>query len=419
MWKHINTVLYRLYYAYRGRKLWQKSTRWQMSELPVDSDEAAPILYVAWGRIGDLLLATGHLRHLRRWFHPHPVWLLGRPEVETIVKPYIDVFVPLDEKKEVSQEERQHHLLNQLNRPFSKIIADIHTFYGGVFVIGRLLEQLQAPQKFIYEGYHLGANLAPWRPYPAGFEIIPRQPAHDPDTKEVSTRHVLHHMAYYIREVLKRVHIAHELVCPMKPELTGEETDESICRKFNLEPGKYIAWQPVSNNPKKDYPLPRWFDVIGSFQDQVFVALGTRSEQERLAGRTAPNLINLCGQTTLPETIQLIHQSRMFLGLDSGLSHVASILGQQTICVSQNSNLGYFFPYPVEYGFTNQHTVYHPDYVHCSGCFMTCCYEPIVATYRKGALCLRTLPVEQIVQKIEDVLEAEEDRRHHDGVVQT
>jgi hypothetical protein len=404
MWTYINTALYRLYYGYRGRKLRTRGRAIQPPDRQITGGDPLPVLYVAWGRIGDLLLATGHIKHLRRWFHPHPIWLLGRPEVETLVKPYVDVFVPLNEDDILSQDAGSYDQLIRLLRPFKTIIADIHTFYGGVFVIGPLLEQLDACQKIIYEGYNLEMGLAPVRPYPSGFEIVSRKKDPVTDDSDITTRHVLHHMAYYIREVLKRSGIPLGPNEDLQPEITNAELEEYVCQKFKLDPGHFIAWQPVSNNPKKDYPLSRWLDVIATFPDQTFVALGTKQEQERLAGISAPNLINLCGQTTLDETIQLIQHAHMFLGLDSGLSHMATILRKETVCVSQNSNLGYFFPYPPAYGFTNQHTVFHPDYVHCSGCFMICRHESLLSTYRKGALCLRSLPVEQVVANIKGVL---------------
>ena len=93
------------------------------------------------------------------------------------------------------------------------------------------------------------------------------------------------------------------------------------------------------------------------------------------------------------------------MGLDSGLSHISAVLEQKTICVTQSSNLGYFFPYPEVYGFTGLRTGHNPDYTACSGCFMTCRYESILTTYRKGARCLRTLPVDLVINAVREVID--------------
>jgi ADP-heptose:LPS heptosyltransferase len=405
MWTRWNIALYTLYYRRRGRRLLRRGRTAALKQAAWPSPEAGekPVLYVAWGRIGDAVMATGHLKHLRRVFRPHPVWLLGRPETEGVVRPHVDAFIPLKEDVWQGAPEDRDRLLQALHRPFLCIIADIHTFYGGVFVIGPLLERLHADRKFIYEGYHLGSNLAPWRPYPGGFEVVPQRPAPAaPD--DISSRHVLHHAAHYFRTVLNRCRVPEEGIDDMRPELPEMPGAEDLSRKYGLEPGGFIAWQPASNNRKKDYPMARWAEVMAAWPDHLFVALGTRQEERKLRGFAAPNLRSLCGQTSLRETVQLIQAARLFVGLDSGLSHIATVLGQETVCVTQDSNLGYFFPYPPEYGFTNQHTVYHPDYIPCSGCFMTCRYESILSTYRRGALCLRTLPAEAVIAAIRQAL---------------
>lgn len=404
MWKLINTTIYRLYYGYRGRKIQHESWMPILDVHEKMQDEVPPILYVAWGRIGDLLLATGHLKHFRKWFHPHPIWVLGRPEVESIVAPYVDVFIPLKEGNQGSSSDADEVNGQILNRPFELVISDVHMFYGGVFFLGSLLEKLDARGKYIYEGYYLGDGLAPLRSYPAGYRVIPRMPDEPIINPDITLRHVLHHMKFYIEEILKSSRTDYEGFDILKPELSCSDLNEDVSIGFGLEPGQYIAWQPVSNNPKKDYPLDRWFEVIAAFPEQTFVALGSKKEQKRLAGKSAENLINLCGNTTLDETAMIISQAGLFAGLDSGLSHMASLLGVPTVCVSQNSNLGYFFPYPTEYGFTNQEVVYHPDYINCSGCFMTCEYESIFSTYRKGALCLRSLPVDPVITAIRKLI---------------
>lgn len=401
MWRLINTLLYGLYYRLRGfRQAHRGRTAARDATIISSESGETPILYVAWGRIGDMVLATGHLQHLRQVFQPHPIWLLGRPETEAVVKPHVDVFIPLKEEAWLSDREVQVTLYRSLAQRFASIIADIHTFYGGVFVLGPLLERLQAERKFIYEGYVLSGNLAAWRRYPAGFEVVSKLADHPGNGNPWPRRHVLDHTAYYLNTVLERLGKPAIPVEEMRPALVSTGDSEGVCRTFGLSPGGFIAWQPASNNRKKDYPMERWFEVIAAFPDQLFVALGTRQEQGKLRGFSAPNLRDLCGQTSLAQTIQLIRAARLYVGLDSGLSHIASVSGQTTVCLTQDSNLGYFFPYPPEYGFTNQHTVYHPDYVACSGCFMTCRHESIVATYRRGSLCLRELPVSEVVAAI-------------------
>ena len=398
IWKRINTAAYTMYYGLRSRRIAGKSRRTGVTlDISIDNGKP-PVLYISWGRIGDAVLATGHLKHLRSAFPDHPIWCLGRPETATVVRPYIDIFMGFGQDAWMDGGPEQQELISQLSREFICIIADIHMFYGGVFVMRSLLEQLSAPSKFIYEGYCLDPGLAPHRAYPTGFEII-EQRLRNKATDDLTDRHVLHDADYYFKTILDRCQIGY-VPDETRPELSCEPGFEDTCERFGLEPCAFTAWQPVSNNPKKDYPLHKWQAVLTSFPEQTFVALGTDAERKGMEGFTAENLRNLCGQTNLAETLQLIRGSGFFMGLDSGLSHISAVLGQRTVCVTQSSNLGYFFPYPEIYGFTGLQTVHNPDYVACSGCFMTCRYESILTTYRKGARCLRTLPVDPVIDAV-------------------
>ena len=144
--------------------------------------------------------------------------------------------------------------------------------------------------------------------------------------------------------------------------------------------------------------------MLHAFPNQTFVALGSEAERVQLNSFVAPNLRNLCGQTSLNQSINLIRNARVFVGLDSSLSHIAAAMGKRTVCVTQSSNLGYFFPYPQEWSNEGLKVVHNPDYTFCSGCFMTCHHEPIWNTVRKGSLCLRTISPDQVIDAINEAL---------------
>jgi len=365
-WQRFNTRLYRAYYRLRHRPQSPPAV-----ELKPADDRA--VLYVAWGCIGDTILSTGTLRHLRRAFDGRRVIYAGRPETRPIAEPFVDEFVPLDAIPQ---------------RAYDCIVGDIHLFYGGTRKLGALLEALPATRKFVYEGYHLGDGLAPVRTYPRDFEVVPAL------TKPGEFLHVLHDYAHYFREVTRRWSgeaFAGDNLAPALVAAPAEGYEDCI------------AWQPVTNNPKKDYPLARWREVLAAFPDVTFVALGTAIET---TGLDLPNVKDLCGKTDLAGALGIIAGARGFLGLDSGLTHAAAWLGCPTVCVTQSSNLGYFFPYPDAFPRENVTTVDHPDYRICSGCFMTCKHESIFSTYLRGSKCLRELPAAHVVEAVRERLPA-------------
>jgi len=363
------------------------------------------VLYLAWGRVGDVVLSTGHLKWLRRWFHPSPVWFLGRSSVKPIVEPHVDVFLPFPEPFEryTGFGNVPAASLGRLaNRSFRYLITDIHTFYGGLFTLDALLASARAERKFVYEGYHLGKDLAPERPYPAGFEIVPKYVDRENRDTDFAGGHMLTHNGHYIRQVLERCGVEPDDGAQWRPDLghVGGGTEE--CRQLGIEPGEFVAWQPTSANRRKDYPLSCWAETIRAFPDRRFVALVEPGAAAGLDQAALPGVRVV--ETGLTVAMKLIREARMFVGLDSGLSHISTVLGTTTVCVCPDSHLGYFFPYPDDYGFTNLCTVAHPDYLSCRGCFMTCEHEPLTSTNSRGALCLRTLPPRQVIDAIKAAL---------------
>ena len=405
MWKQFNTFAYRCYFAFRNRRARRRNRGWAVRVTQPAEPETRPVLYIAWGRIGDVVLATGHLKRLRRWFHPHPVWFLGRPGVQPIVDPYVDAFLPFPEPAGTNPgagDAPASPLEPVANRSFRYIITDIHTFYGGLFALDALLASLRADRKFVYEGYHLGNDLAPERPYPAGFEVVPKLAGRENRGAGNEVDHCLYHNAHYIGRVLESCGVETEDGTAWRPDLghVGSGTEE--CRRFDLEPGGYVAWQPASANRRKDYPLSRWAETFRAFPDQQVVALVEPGGTARLDRTGFPGVRVI--ETSLTGVMKLIREARLFVGLDSGLSHISTVLGTPTVCVCPDSHLGYFFPYPDAYGYTNLRTVAHPDYLWCRGCFMTCRHEPLASTVARGALCLRTLPPRQVIDAMQSAL---------------
>ena len=405
MWKQLNNLAYRIFFASRNRRARSRNRGWSVRAALQAEAGPRPVLYVGWGRIGDVVLATGHLKRLRRWFHPHPVWFLGRPGVKPIVDPHVDAFLPFPEPDEPGVRAGRAPALTP-TRPaapsFRYVIADIHTFYGGLFALDALLASLRADRKFVYEGYHLGKDLAPERPYPAGFEVVPKYVGRGNRDAPIDGDHCLYHNAHYMSRVLESCGVEPDGGATWRPDLghIGSGTEE--CRRFDLKPGEYVAWQPVSANPRKDYPLSRWEETFRAFPDQQVVALVEPGGAVRLDRTGMPGVRVI--ETGLTAVMKLIREARLFVGLDSGLSHISTVLGTPTVCVCPDSHLGYFFPYPDDYGYTNLRTVAHPDYLWCRGCFMTCRHESLASTISRGALCLRTLPSRQVIDAIRSAL---------------
>ncbi len=406
-WGRWNRLIYRLHWRlstlwprWSSRRFW----RWAKAHLPRRATYDRPLLYLTWGRIGDMVLGTAVSRHLQRLFG-RPVVMIGREEIEELVKDHVDCFLPFSPEAWQRDERYRRQFLAALWDDYDLLIADIHLFNGGSTYFRELIDLLPIKRKFVYEGYADPKALAPSRPWPETAILI-RSLKKSSFNEDPQGIHVWHDMMYYFHEILQVCGVGEDLgFDEARPVVPVDAADPDLFKRLGIEEGGYVAVQPLANNVKKNYPIQSWQKVFAAFPDQQFVVLGADKDMAESLKLGLPNVLSLCGKTSLTESIQVVRGARMFVGIDSSMAHVATCLGKPTVVVAHSTNLGYFFPYPAELGFDNVQVIRNVDYDECSGCFTACTREPIWKTYRQGALCLRTLPAQQVIDALARHLE--------------
>ena len=116
---------------------------------------------------------------------------------------------------------------------------------------------------------------------------------------------------------------------------------------FNL-PKEYIVIQASSANnkaPYKNWDIEKWLELFKYLQikspSSTLVFLGDNTEihlNEKINTANYPNVISLIGKTTLNDAMEIIYQSQFYIGLDSGLMHMAIALNKPTFTIWGASN---------------------------------------------------------------------------------
>ena len=130
------------------------------------------------------------------------------------------------------------------------------------------------------------------------------------------------------------------------PRLHLKASDQDWGREFwrskgltMVERSKAIILHPGSGSKKKVWPLERFLSLAKTLQDRfnsrIHIVLGPAegSETERVFEGMAPHpLIQVKGLSLL-QLASVIEGCRLFIGNDSGVSHLASALGIPTIAL--------------------------------------------------------------------------------------
>ena len=119
-------------------------------------------------------------------------------------------------------------------------------------------------------------------------------------------------------------------------------------------PKNYIAIQISSANnkaPHKSWKIEKWIDLFKHINNilpnATIIVLGDKTEVQLdgiLGNSDSIKIISLIGKTTLNDVVEIIYHSRFYIGLDSGLMHIAVALNKPTFTIWGASN-------PILYGY--------------------------------------------------------------------
>jgi heptosyltransferase-3 len=91
-----------------------------------------------------------------------------------------------------------------------------------------------------------------------------------------------------------------------------------------------IAIHPGSGSPRKNWPAERWLALLRELPGPVVVILG-EAEVAAWTPRLAGLAVEVRVQPALEELVDLLAHTRLFLGHDSGVSHLAAACGAPSV----------------------------------------------------------------------------------------
>ncbi|MBI3519859.1 MAG: glycosyltransferase family 9 protein [Bacteroidetes bacterium] len=110
----------------------------------------------------------------------------------------------------------------------------------------------------------------------------------------------------------------------------------------------YISLQISSANnkaPYKNWAPEKWLHILDHLGDRLpdtqLVILGDDTElhfNDTINSLKHKNIISLIGQTQLSDVVEIIYHSKFYIGLDSGLMHIAAALHKPTFTIWGASN---------------------------------------------------------------------------------
>ncbi|HLP81770.1 MAG TPA: glycosyltransferase family 9 protein [Nitrosomonas sp.] len=165
----------------------------------------------------------------------------------------------------------------------------------------------------------------------------------------------------------------------------------------DMEQRLIISIAPLSSSPLKNWGIENYIALIRVLIDNYGASIlihGSTDQTQYLSSLTVidpTKIIDLSGRFSLQETMAAIGLSKLFIGNDSGLTHISLAFGIPTIGLIGGGSLGHFFPYQ-----TSNRSMLLSVEMDCLGCGWKC--------IQQIPYCIRKLTVEEVLHHVAQFL---------------
>lgn len=175
----------------------------------------------------------------------------------------------------------------------------------------------------------------------------------------------------YYNEFDKYAAIARLFGCPLSEDSKVLNTDADIDFLIPNElKNKYIVIASAASEHVKNWPKDYLQTLCAKLSaDQKIVLLGISAETTFDFNMKDENIINLVDKTELHELPAILKYSKLVIGLDSGLTHLAYYLDKPLVALTGGGGFYRFFPHD-----ESNIKKYLYNKLDCFGCSWNCIY---------------------------------------------
>jgi ADP-heptose:LPS heptosyltransferase len=289
--------------------------------------ELKRILVLKADAIGDFVLSLDAMLELRGAFPEAHITLACGPWNAAMAKSlalFNDIHVVnfFESRADIPRQPFKVEMLNGLEQKHFDLAVDIRTDPD----TREMLPHLHATYKCGFESSpEVNAQMTIWLPHamPPGTET--NLAMH----QTLLMRRLVHTVIGLFRSTPDVARVLRERV------VTPANFDLGFARDRLL-----VACSTSSGRIVKNWPLARYRRVISWLCDKMGAAVlllggpDQTADSERLIAECAtPYLASAAGRTTLPESMDLLTKADLYLGNDTGLTHLAARLGTPAVCI--------------------------------------------------------------------------------------
>ncbi len=157
-----------------------------------------------------------------------------------------------------------------------------------------------------------------------------------------------------------------------------------------------IIIAPFSFLENRDFSVDDIEKMATNFSDKKILVISSKTEAKKIEPlKKYTNVVLGAGKFKLNELFSVIDNSKVFVGLDSGITHIALKTNAKIVALIGGGNYGRYLPKP-----NDNENIYLSDSLDCFGCEWNCTEEKF--------FCVENISIEKVNNEIDNLLSSYE-----------
>lgn len=176
----------------------------------------------------------------------------------------------------------------------------------------------------------------------------------------------------------------------------AQEKVKSLLTQKNLDAASLILIHPGPSWPVKEWPRENWTRLVAALRERGFtkiaqLGVGRYMNFGQVAVETIPGTVSLVDALSVEECIATVAQAKLFIGIDSGLLHIAAATRTPAVGLWGSTAPQFFYADDVRKNFV-------VSTVECAGCYHRLPRLHWVTGCPHDIKCMKTLDMDEVLR---------------------
>jgi ADP-heptose:LPS heptosyltransferase len=264
--------------------------------------------------------------------------------------------------------------------PDATFIYNCHRDFADVPRLAGVASRVTSLEPIGLIGYWYSFSLAGFYPFAHG-DDTPGQVAREPMVRE------------FLRQFQLPVSDAHPALAASP---AAQEKVRGLLGQKGPDAAKLVLIHPGPSWPVKEWPREHWTKLVAALRERghtniAQLGVGRYMNFGQMAVEPIPGTVSLVDELSIEDCFAAIRQAKLFIGIDSGLLHIAACTQTPGVALWGPTSPQFFYAENVRQGFV-------VSTVECQGCYHRRPRLDWVTGCPYDIKCMKTLPVAEVLR---------------------